>query len=92
MVAAVASLFADRSHKHNETAGEAVLDPRTEGLIRRVRSLNPTASREFLVNFRPQALKLYLEHLACALGQPRKDTRWVRPADTPAIVVRARRD
>lgn len=92
MVAAIASLFADRLVKHEETASKAVLDPRTEGLISRVRSLNPTASREFLVTFRPQALELYLEHLSCALEQPRKESRWVRPADTPAIVVRVLRD
>ncbi len=92
MVAAIASLFADRSLKHEEAAREAVLDPHTEGLISRVQSLNPTASREFLVTFRPQALELYLDHLACALVQPRSETRWIRPGDTPAIVVRSRRD
>lgn len=89
MVAAVASLFRERSRTQ---ADEPVVDPRRESLIGRVRSLNPTASREFLIQFRPAALALYLDHLAAAFVEPRGGQGWTRPADTPAIVTRARHD
>lgn len=90
MVAHVASLLKTRTRTDASTPAP---DPAHERLVDRIRTLNPSASREFLVNFRTQALELYLRHLAIAVQEPRGRTAvWVRPADTPGIVSRAVRD
>lgn len=90
MVALLTSLLSDRSRTMVE---EAMVDAEQERLVDHIRALNPTASREFLVTFRRDALELYLEHLSRTTHEPRgRSAVWTRPADTPAIVVRERRD
>ncbi len=69
------------------------LAPVREELFRRIQSQNPSATRRHVEGFTVAALRLYLEHLAVAAG-PRggADRGWIRPADTPGIIGRQRRD
>lgn len=62
-------------------------------VVERIISINPTASVEFLARFQDRALRGYLEHLH-AVQEPRgrATARWVRPADSPAIMSRSPRD
>lgn len=58
-----------------------------EQVIDRILAINPTAAPDFLNRFGAEHLRLYLDHLVSA-QQPRgRDARWVRPRETPAIVV-----
>ena len=90
MVSSLTSLWTNRSR----TSGRAAPpDPERDMLVGRIREINPTASRDFLSGFRPEALKLYLAHLSAAVEEPRgRGAVWIRPADTPAIVTRSQRD
>jgi hypothetical protein len=56
-------------------------------LIDAIRTHNPTAPIEWLSNFSPEALRVYLDHLLSTLDP--KETAWVRPGDTPAITSRS---
>ncbi|RMH28591.1 MAG: hypothetical protein D6693_03725 [Planctomycetota bacterium] len=90
MVATLGSLLSPRSR--TQPIGPAP-DPERDRLVDDIRSLNPTATRDFLAEFRPAALRLYLAHLAATRDEPRgPGAVWVRPADTPAIVTRAARE
>lgn len=62
-------------------------------VVERIISINPTASVEFLARFQDRALRGYLEHLH-AVQEPRgrATARWIRPADSPAIMSRSPRD
>jgi hypothetical protein len=62
-------------------------------LIDRIIAINPSASEQFLARFEDRQLSGYLDHLH-AVQEPRGGTaaRWVRPADSPAIVARIPRD
>ena len=63
-----------------------------EQVVDRILSLNPTATTNFLDEFPEDSLAVYLEHLL-ATSQPRgRNARWLRPADSPAIVARSARD
>ncbi|MCB9839160.1 MAG: hypothetical protein H6813_07475 [Phycisphaeraceae bacterium] len=59
-----------------------------EQLLDRIQSINPSARPEYLVQFRPEALSLYLDHLLHAASPRRPEHSWERPGDTPAIVTR----
>lgn len=90
MVVTLTSLLTPRPRTLSPAA---VTDPDRDRVVERIRSLNPTASREFLGSFRPEALRLYLAHLAATANHPRgRGAVWVRPADTPAIMTRTQRD
>lgn len=90
MVAPLTSLMRARSRTIDDAPAP---DPDRDRIVERIRRVNPTASREFLVGFRPEALRLYLAHLAATVQEPRgANAVWVRPADTPAIVTRTLRD
>lgn len=62
-------------------------------VVERIITINPTASVEFLARFADRELKGYLDHLN-AVQEPRgrSSARWVRPADSPAIVTWAPQD
>jgi len=97
MVAHVTSFFMPRLRTFAPAApvddSSDPVDPVRERLVDSIQSLNPTATRSFLVEFRIKALKLYLEHLASTVREPRGRTAvWIRPGDTPGIVRRLRRD
>ena len=63
-----------------------------EQVVDRIMTINPTAAAEFLARFKSQSLANYLEHLLSA-QQPRgRGARWVRPDESPAIMVAERRD
>ena len=53
---------------------------------------NPTASVEFLTDFSEPALRNYLDHLLSAQIPRGRLARWVRPGDTPGIVMAEPRD
>jgi hypothetical protein len=60
--------------------------------VDRIMTINPTAAAEFLARFKSESLANYLEHLVSA-QQPRgRGHRWLRPGDSPAIMVADRRD
>lgn len=79
-----ASLF-DLPHRPEPTDGLSRLQ-----LVERIMDLNPSATEAYLDTFSDRALTSYLAHLE-TLGQPR-GARWVRPSDTPAIMVRETAD
>lgn len=57
-------------------------------LVELIVSLNPTATPAFLGQFEDGMLRGYLDHLT-AVQEPRgRGARWLRPADSPAIVAR----
>lgn len=61
-------------------------------IMERIISINPTATVAFLSRFEERPLKRYLEHLT-ATQEPRgRSAWWLRPGDSPAIVVRANRE
>ncbi len=62
-------------------------------VMERIIAINPTATVNFLARFADRALRGYLDHLSL-LQEPRgrSSPPWVRPADSPAIVVRVPND
>jgi hypothetical protein len=73
-------------------------DPVTSELLTRSQTIeriithNPTASIEFLEDFSEAALRSYLDHLVSAQVPRGPLARWVRPGDTPGIVMAEPRD
>lgn len=61
-------------------------------LIERIITHNPTASVEFLEGFSQTRLRNYLDHLISAQIPRGRMARWVRPGDTPGIVMAEPRD
>lgn len=57
-----------------------------EQLMLQIQSINPTATTRHLERFSVGALGLYLAHLHAASEPRGRTARWVRPAETPAIV------
>jgi len=58
-----------------------------EQVVERIMTINPSAAADFLARFKSESLSNYLEHLVSA-QQPRgRGSRWVRPGDSPAIMV-----
>ena len=55
-------------------------------IVERIMELNSTAAEEYLAGFSDDSLGRYLAHLE-SMDSPR-GTRWVRPGDSPAIMVR----
>lgn len=87
---AAAPLFEAECHSTGEPVTSAVLT--RSQVIERLLTLNPTASVEFLEGFSERALRTYLDHLAAAQVPRGRMARWVRPGDTPAIVMAEPRD
>jgi len=80
-----------RNHRRNAHLHEPDAEPRgltREQLLDRIQTINPTAKSEYLVQFRPKALSLYLDHLLHASSPRVAEHSWERPGDTPAIVTR----
>ncbi|MBC7835966.1 MAG: hypothetical protein H7Y88_12835 [Phycisphaerales bacterium] len=76
---------AERAEPAGPGRGEGIERAR---VMARILEVNTGTSREFLEGFRDEALLVYLEHLETA-GRPRgRGSAWVRPGDTPAIMVR----
>lgn len=68
------------------------MDPASVTLCDEIRAFNPGVSMGYLASFDRRALELYLNHLVAA-RQPRgRASRWVRPGDTPAMVLRQPKD
>ena len=59
-----------------------------EQVVDRIISINPTASVEFLGRFQDRALGHYLDHLVATSAPRGRHARWLRHAETPAIVGR----
>lgn len=57
-----------------------------EQLMLQIQALNPTATVSSLARFSARALGLYLAHLHCAFEPRGRMARWIRPAETPAIL------
>lgn len=57
-----------------------------EQLILQIQNLNPTATISSLARFSARALGLYLDHLQSAFEPRGRMARWIRPAETPAIL------
>lgn len=75
-----------------EHADATPVDPAAAALIDEIRSHNPSASQAFLATFTKRDLETYLEHLASAKEPRGRASRWLRPGDTPAMVLRQQRD
>jgi hypothetical protein len=63
-----------------------------EQVVDRIIMINPTATAQFLDRFRDESLEKYLDHLVVASGPRGRNSRWLRPGDSPAIVGREPRD
>ena len=68
------------------------IDPAVAALIDEIRAHNPSASLAFLATFTKRDLEVYLEHLANAKEPRGRSSRWLRPGDTPAMVLRQQHD
>lgn len=68
------------------------VDPAVAVLIDEIRAYNPSAPSGFLASFTKRDLEVYLEHLASAKEPRGRAARWVRPGDTPAMVLRQQHD
>lgn len=80
-----------RHHRRNSNRNIETADQRglsREQLLDRIQTINPSAKSAYLVQFRPEALSLYLDHLLHASSPRRTEHSWERPGDTPAIVTR----
>lgn len=81
-----------------EMATDSLAEPVTSTLlsrrqvIERIMTINPTAGVAFLEDFSEQALQTYLDHLTAAQLPRGRMARWIRPGDTPGIVVAEPRD
>lgn len=67
-------------------------DPAVAALIDEIRSHNPSAAQSFLATFTRRDLEVYLEHLGSAKEPRGRTARWLRPGDTPAMVLRQQHD
>lgn len=56
-------------------------------LVERILSLNPSATADFLDGFRDSHLQSYLEHLQAAQRPRGREAVWVRPGESPAIMM-----
>lgn len=59
-----------------------------EQVVDRIITINPTATKDFLDAFESPHLGNYLDHLVSAQRPRGRDSRWSRPGDSPAIMVR----
>lgn len=59
-----------------------------EHLIDGIIAMNPTATVTFLSRFSDTDLRGYLDHLLSAQEPRGRSAAWVRPGDSPAILVR----
>ena len=87
----VAPAFLRHHRRHAQRPDESA-EPQSltrEQLLDRIQKINPTAKSEYLVQFRPDALSLYLDHLLHASSPRVAEHSWERPGDTPAIVTRS---
>lgn len=76
----------------HEDAAPVRIDPATAALIDEIRGYNPSASQTFLATFTKRDLEVYLEHLGNAKEPRSRSSRWLRPGDTPAMVLRQQHD
>jgi hypothetical protein len=67
-------------------------DPAVAALIDEIRAHNPSAAQSFLATFARRDLEVYLEHLGSAKEPRGRTARWLRPGDTPAMVLRQQHD
>lgn len=86
----VTSLFEIATNSLAEPVTSTLLSRRQ--VIERIMTINPTASVAFLEDFSEQALQTYLDHLTAAQLPRGRMARWIRPGDTPGIVVAEPRD
>ncbi len=70
----------------SDTTPEAPLALSRPQLLDRILVINRTATETYLETFSDHALARYLAHLE-TIGSPRC-SRWERPGDSPAILVR----
>ena len=61
-----------------------------EQVIDEIIEINPSATADFLDDFRDPRLRLYLTRLRRSRQSRGRDAVWERPADSPAIVSRER--
>lgn len=63
-----------------------------EQVVDRIIKINPTATEAFLSRFSDDSLGEYLDHLVMASGPRGPESRWLRRADSPAILARESED
>lgn len=63
--------------------------PRKAQLIEAIVEINRSASVEWLARFDETALEKYYQHLLVTLEPRGRESYWLRPADTRAVVTRA---
>lgn len=68
------------------------IDAASAILCDEIRAFNPSVSMGYLATFDRASLELYLNHLTNARLPRGPGSRWVRPGDTPAMVLRQTRD
>lgn len=92
MVLSMAGRLMDRLSRPAAQAQPKAVSPERQRLIDQIITINPTAAREYLDQFKDQSLKYYLNHLH-ALQEPRgRMAWWLRPAETAAATGRDRLD
>lgn len=60
-------------------------------LVSQILDVSPHASPDFLTGFSASQLDDYLRHMTVAHDQRGRQTRWVRPDNTPGVSVRSAR-
>jgi|GEM_PF-1590510 len=85
--AVVQTEFIDARRLRDQADSTSPTLPRPQ-IVERIIAGNPSATAEFLAGFGDAALAHYLEHLIVG-DEPRgRTSRWVRRAESPAIVRR----
>lgn len=71
---------------------EATDSVRRHALLAEIRVLSPSATDDFLARFSTDRLALFAAHLRAAQEPRGRNARWVRPAETPAVIFAEPRD
>lgn len=82
---------ADEVQQHVESPAQIHESAERSRLVSQIIELTPTASPQFLSSFGSGELTAYLSHLNVAHEQRGRQSRWVRPDNTPGISVRTAR-
>jgi hypothetical protein len=61
-----------------------------EQVVNQIISINRSATVEYLKQFKRESLDTYLDHLLETQKPRGRESRWDRPGDAPAIMVRRR--
>lgn len=81
-----------RSNTNRDLARETapLRDLSDEQVVDQIISINRSATAEYLKQFKRESLDKYLDHLLETQKPRGRESRWDRPGDAPAIMVRRR--